>query len=147
MNNSVDLWTTQSLAAAITELGEASGLSCIPVEGSGVIEVTLGSAGDLVLHVAVSDTQILTSAILWPRSAQEDPAAFEAMMLRTHKTLLPLCALSIDVVDGEDVYELFGAVSRSASLSEILEEFSAIAESALELAKDIGPRSTEGDAV
>ncbi len=145
-NRSEGLWTSQSLAAAIKGLDKAERMSCNSVDDSDVLEVTVGSAGDLVLHIVVGEVQILTSAILWPRGEQEDPAAFEAMMLRTHKTLLPLCALSIDVVDGEEVYELFGAVSRSASLTEVLGEFFAIAESALELARDIGPRSAEGDA-
>ena len=139
-------WTARSLADAIGTLDQGKGLSANYVENTDVLEVAVTSAGDFILHVAVGDAQIMTSAILWPRDAQDDPEAFEAMMLRTHKALLPLCALSIDKVDGREFYELFGAVSRNASLDEIVEEFSAIAESALELARDIGPRAGKENA-
>lgn len=143
MTQTETLWTAGSLAQAVGALDPSDGLSAAHVDGSDVLEVTVASAGDFILHVAVGEAQILTSAMLWPRDSQEDPEAFEAMMLRTHKALLPLCALSIDTVDGREFYELFGAVSRSASIGEILEEFSLIAESALELARDIGPRTGE----
>lgn len=133
-------WTVASLKTALEETGHWSGIRCAAAGGADVLEVTLEDAGDFVLHVSIGEKQILSSAILWPRDAQEDPAAFEAMMLRSHKALLPLCALSIDVIDGREYYELFGAISRTAPLEEILAEFDAIASSALELAREIGPR-------
>lgn len=134
-------WTVASLKAALEENGQDSGIRCATASGSEVLEVTLVNSGDFQLHVSVGEEQILSSAILWPRDAQDDPARFEAMMLRSHKSLLPLCALSIDVIDGREYYELFGAISRQAPLAEILAEFHAIADSALELARDIGPRA------
>lgn len=146
MTETETVWTAASLADAIEALDQGLGLSASYVEGTDVLEVAVASAGDFVLHVAVGDAQILTSAILWSRDEQDEPEAFEAMMLRTHKTLLPLCALSIDVIDGLEYYELFGAVSRSASVEEIVEEFLQIAESALELARDIGPRAGKENA-
>ncbi|WP_299292559.1 DUF2170 family protein [uncultured Tateyamaria sp.] len=141
MTESEVSWTTRSLADALIRLDQGKGFSINHIEDTDVLEVSVATAGDFVLHVAVGAAQILTSAILWPRDAQDDPEAFESMMLRNHKALLPLCALSIDKVDGREFYELFGAVSRNASLDEIVEEFSVIAESALELASDIGPRT------
>lgn len=134
-------WTVASLKAALEENGRDSGIRCAAIDGAEVLEITLEDAGDFQLHVSVGEEQILSSAILWPRDAQEDPAGFEAMMLRSHKSLLPLCALSIDVIDGREYYELFGAISCQAPLKEILVEFHAIADSALELARDIGPRA------
>lgn len=134
-------WTVASLKAALEEDGQNSGIRCTTSDGAEVLEVTLEDSGDFLLHVSVGEEQILSSAILWPRDAQEDPAGFEAMMLRSHKSLLPLCALSIDLIDGREYYELFGAISRQAPLEEILAEFHAIADSALELARDIGPRT------
>jgi len=141
MTETEALWTAESLTEAIGALDPELGLSARQLDGSDVLEVTVAAAGDFVLHVAVGDAQILTSALLWPRDAQDDPDAFESMMLRTHKALLPLCALSIDLVEGREFYELFGAVSRGAALDEIVEEFSLIADSALELAREVGPRS------
>ncbi|AUQ52749.1 hypothetical protein PhaeoP70_00029 [Phaeobacter inhibens] len=134
-------WTVASLKAALEENGQGSGIRCAAADGADVLEVVLEDSGDFLLHVSVGEEQILSSAILWPRDAQEDPAGFEAMMLRSHKSLLPLCALSIDAIGGREYYELFGAISRQAPLKEILAEFHAIADSALELARDIGPRA------
>lgn len=133
-------WSKASLADAIKASDAAASFAVVQLEGSDVLEVIVKDAGDFALHVAVGEAQILTSAILWARDEQDDPSAFEAMMLRSHKALLPLCALSIDIIDGREFYELFGAVSCNASLDEITEEFLAIADSAMELARDIGPR-------
>lgn len=132
-------WTVSSLKNALDSAGPEAGISTHELEGTDVLEVTLAGAGDFVLHVAIGDAQILTSAVLWARDSQENPEGFEAMMLRSHKSLLPLCALSIDTIDGREFYELFGAMSRESSLDDILMEFSSIAQSALELAREIGP--------
>ncbi|CTQ61393.1 MAG: DUF2170 family protein [Roseibium album] len=106
-----------------------------------VLEVQLRSAGEITLFLTVGETQILTTTVLWPRDLQDDPAAFEAMMLRNHKKLLPLCALSIDEVDGKEYYELFGAMSVRSTLNSVETELRTIANSALELAADVGPRA------
>ncbi|MET1413315.1 DUF2170 family protein [Roseibium sp. HPY-6] len=106
-----------------------------------VLEVQLQSAGEITLYMTLGETQILTSVVLWPRALQDDPVAFEAMMLRNHKKLLPLCALSIDDIDGEEYYELFGAMSVRSTLASVETEVRTIANCALELAADVGPRT------
>ncbi len=143
MNARQTPWTLLELKEALqtSETFGPNEVSCHVSEAqSDVMEVRLGSAGEITLFMTVGDTQILTSTILWPRSRQDDPAAFEAMMLRNHKKLLPLCALSIDVVDGEEYYELFGSMSVRSTLDSVETELRTIANSALELAADVGPR-------
>jgi uncharacterized protein YjfI (DUF2170 family) len=89
----------------------------------------------------VQDEQIVTTTMLWARADQEDPLAFEAMMLRAHKVCLPLSALSIDTIDGQEYYELFGTMSARSTVQSIIVEFRTIANNAIELARDLGPRA------
>lgn len=145
MNARQTPWTLAELKEALASSDSfAQGeISCtISKEQPDVLEVRLVSAGEIALFLTVGETQILTTTVLWPRDQQDDPAAFEAMMLRNHKKLLPLCALSIDVVDGRDYYELFGAMSVRSTLDSVETELRTIANSALELAADVGPSAT-----
>jgi hypothetical protein len=145
MNAEQPTWTLEALKEALEQSESFAGdeISCtVSKSQPDVLEVQLQSAGELTLFMTVGDSQILTSAVLWPRDQQDDPAAFEAMMLRNHKKLLPLCALSIDNIDGREYYELFGAMSVRSTLNSVETELRTIANSALELAADVGPKSS-----
>ncbi len=140
-------WTLQDLKDELeaSESFSAGEIACrISNMQSDVMEVQLNSAGGITLFLAVGETQILTSTVLWPCRLQDDRAAFEAMMLRNHKKLLPLCALSIDLIDGEEYYELFGAMSVRSTLDSVETELRTIANAALELAADVGPGANAG---
>ena len=140
MTNFPVQWTTSSLHQSLSDFTEGGELSNVEISEGSAISLRVAGAGDFQIYICVGEGQILTSALLWPRDMQEDPTAFESLMLRSHKTLLPLCALSIDVIDGQEFYELFGAMSLNASLEDILNEIRAIADSAMELARELGPR-------
>jgi len=107
MNAPQPAWTLQDLKSALEQSASFSDgeITCTvnPAQPD-VLEVQLHSAGEITLFMNVGETQILTSTVLWPREAQDDTAAFEAMMLRNHKKLLPLWALYIDDVDGREYY-------------------------------------------
>lgn len=137
-------WTLHDLKEAL-EQSDSFGqdeISChISDTQHDVLEVCLRSAGEITLFVTVGEMQILTTTALWPCDRQDDSAAFEGMMLRNHKKLLPLCALSIDVIDGREYYELFGSMSVRSTLDSVETELRSIANSALELAADVGPRN------
>ncbi|MEP3276545.1 MAG: DUF2170 family protein [Stappiaceae bacterium] len=137
-------WTVDSLKQAL-ETSEhllPGEMSCeIKAGANNVLEVNVEAAGNIRLFVAVNGEQIITTTVLWPRDEQDDPASFEAMMLRTHKNLLPLCALSIDQVGDREYYELFGAMSSHSVLPSVITEFRTIANSALELASEVGPNA------
>ncbi|WP_310620345.1 YjfI family protein [Flexibacterium corallicola] len=107
-----------------------------------VLEVIVEAAGGTRLFVAINGEQVITSTVLWPRDAIDDPAAFEAMMLRSHKNLLPLCALSIDRVGDREYYELFGSMSARSSLHSVITEMRTLANNAIELANEVGPKAT-----
>jgi len=144
MNEPQTPWTLEALKTALEQSASFSDgeISCtLSADQPDVMEVQLRSAGEITLFMAAGESQILTSTVLWPREAQDDPAAFEAMMLRNHKKLLPLCALSIDMIDGREYYELFGAMSVRSTLDSVETELRTIANSALELAADVGPKA------
>jgi len=144
MNASQTAWTLQDLKSALEQSSSFSEgeITCaVSPDQPDVLEVQLHSAGEITLFMNVGETQILTSTVLWPRDAQDDAAAFEAMMLRNHKKLLPLCALSIDEVGGREYYELFGAMSVRSTLDSVETELRTIANSALELAAEVGPKA------
>jgi uncharacterized protein YjfI (DUF2170 family) len=137
-------WTIETLKQALQDSDDLlpGEFECKKSVGaSPVLEVTVEAAGGVTLYVAVQDEQIVTTTILWARADQEDPEAFEAMMLRAHKVCLPLSALSIDTIDRQEYYELFGTMSARSTVQSIIMEFRTIANNAIELARDIGPRA------
>lgn len=138
-------WTIETLKQAIEGSEDLlpGELECkVSVGASPVLEVTVEAAGGGTLYVAIQDEQIVTTTVLWARQDQESPEAFEAMMLRAHKIWLPLSALSIDSINGEEYYELFGTMSARSTLQSIIMEFRTIANNAIELAREIGPRAS-----
>jgi uncharacterized protein len=137
-------WTIETLKQALQDSDDLlpGEFECRKSVGaSPVLEVALEAAGGATLYVAVQDEQIVTTTILWARADQEEPEAFEAMMLRAHKICLPLSALSIDTIDGQEYYELFGTMSARSTVQSIIMEFRTIANNAIELARDLGPRA------
>ena len=137
-------WTIETLKQAIQDSDDLlpGEFECRKSVGaSPVLEVVVEAAGGVTLFVAVQDEQIVTTTMLWARAEQEDPVAFEAMMLRAHKVCLPLSALSIDTIDGQEYYELFGTMSARSTVQSIIVEFRTIANNAIELARDLGPRA------
>lgn len=137
-------WTIETLKQAIQDSDDLlpGEFECRKSVGaSPVLEVAVEAAGGVTLFVAVQDEQIVTTTMLWARADQEDPVAFEAMMLRAHKVCLPLSALSIDTIDGQEYYELFGTMSARSTVQSIIVEFRTIANNAIELARDLGPRA------
>lgn len=137
-------WTVESLKQAIEQdenLVDGEFVCTISQGAEKVLEVVVAAAGDIRLYVAINGDQIITTTLLWPRDDQEDPAAFEAMMLRAHKVYMPLSALSVDAIDGREYYELFGSMSARSVLSSVIMEFRTIANNALELARDLGPQA------
>ena len=135
-------WTVDSLMGA---LQATDGFACTLSETApDVLVATVEAEGDFPIHVSIGSGQILSAAILWPRDMQDDPEAFEAMMLRSHKVLLPLSALSVDSINGREYYELFGSIAQGSSLDDILTEITTLAQNALELARELGPKTSAG---
>lgn len=132
-------WTVDSLKDQVADaVGEP-----VTVEAGGeTLRVVFTEQGDLAVTLTVSGDQILASTLLWPRVDQADPHAFEEHALRVHK-LMPLSTFGITQVGGQDMYELFGALSARSSLDDIGLELRMLARNAVDMAEARGA-ATEG---
>jgi uncharacterized protein YjfI (DUF2170 family) len=83
--------------------------------------LTFHEYGDLPVALAVGDKQILVEAALVERNEFDDPSEIDYRLLTTHK-YLPLSAIAIDNIQGQDWYVLFGALSTHSKLDVIAEE-------------------------
>ena len=130
-----DSWTTESLYLAL-ETTDAVTTGAIRLEmvhgANDSIVATMADFGDLSVIMSVGSEQILAQVMLWPVDSMKDPAAFATTALRTHK-LMPLSTFGIvQGPDGEDYYELFGALSSSSKLENIVLELETLADNAIE---------------
>ncbi len=130
-------WTTESLCRALAE-SEAAVEGTIRVEmvagvDSGML-ITMVEFGDLPLLMSVSGSQILVDTLLWPVDEVNDTAAFNALILKTHK-LLPLSTFGIrQGPDGREYYEMFGSLSAASILESVLFEIETLADNAMQAA-------------
>lgn len=128
-------WNSESLSLAL-QGSEAAMSGALAIEllpgADDVIVATMAAYGDLEVIVNVGSEQILAQVLLWPATSMKDQAAFNTMALRTHK-LMPLSTFGITKgADGQDYYELFGALSVSSKLENILLELEVLAANAIE---------------
>ena len=131
-------WTTETLYQALAQSGPAGegAIEVELVEGAdpGIL-ITMAEFGDLPLLMSVSGGQILVDTLLWPVEDVDNAAAFNAMLLKTHK-LLPLSTFGIRPgPDGRDYYEMFGSLSSGSILESILFEIETLADNALQAAE------------
>jgi hypothetical protein len=132
-------WTVRTLKAALDEheAVRSGELSTRVVEGvDPVLLATMHRQGDLEAFVNVSEAQIAASVLLWPCDEQPDRAAFNEFLLKAQK-LVPLSNFGIATVEGRDYYELFGELSTTSPLPEIVGELRALADNAIEAATDL----------
>ena len=130
-------WTTETLCQALaqSEPADEGAIEVELVEGTdpGIL-ITMTEFGDLPLLMSVSGSQILVDTLLWPVDEVSDSAAFNEMILKTHK-LLPLSTFGIrQGPDGRDYYEMFGSLSAGSVLESILFEIETLADNAMEAA-------------
>lgn len=123
-------WTTDSLYEALQEEELfTSGRASIEVIG-GVdpsLHMVMHEYGDLPLFLTVAGDQIIVEALLWPTDEVNDLARFNDAVLRTHK-YFPLSTISLDTLsDGKDYYHMFGALSSTSILPNVVFEIETLA--------------------
>lgn len=133
-----EVWTTESLFEALSQSQRAKDgeFEVEMVEGTdpGLL-VTMSDFGDLPLLVSVSGSQIVADTLLWPVDEVDDVAAFNMMILRTHK-LFPLSTFAIQVgPDDRDYYEMFGSLSAGSTLDSVIFELETLADNAMQAAE------------
>lgn len=130
-----DNWTTLSLLAALKEAPpvKEGEVDVELVEGADPsLLVTMKEFGDLPLYVSVSGSQIIVDTLLWPVASVKDTAAFNTMILRTHK-LFPLSTFGLTPgPDGQEYYEIFGSLSAGSIFESVLFEIETVADTAIQ---------------
>lgn len=135
VKDSVELWTTHSLKEALEKeplftQGEATLELIDGVDASLFIEMK--AFGDLPVFLTVAGDQIIVESVLWPLSSVLNVAGFNNAVLRTHK-YFPLSTISLDVMpNGDSVYHMFGALSASSLLSNVLFEIDMLANNVIQ---------------
>ena len=134
-DKSAHRWTTESLFGALKERPAFNNDSCSIeiIDGlDSIIVVSMHNYGDLPIFVTAGGDQILAEAVLFSLDEVKDTAKFNEYVLRTHK-YLPLSTISLetDLTHG-DYYYMFGALSSSSSINEIVLEIETLAENTIQ---------------
>ena len=141
MSESTGLWTTQTLLKALeAEPLFASGNATVElIEGvEPSVYIEMKEFGDLPVFLTVVGEQIIVEAVLWPQSAVTNVAAFNDAVLRTHK-YFPLSTISLDSMqDDEDYYHMFGALSSTSLISNVVFEIEVLATNVIQATEAYG---------
>lgn len=128
-------WTTESLFEALRGRPACSNGTCSieVIEGiDSSIVVSMHTHGDLPIFITVSGEQILAEAVLFSLDDVVDTAKFNEYVLRTHK-YLPLSTISLESdQENGDYYHMFGALSATSSINEIVLEIDTLAENTIQ---------------
>jgi uncharacterized protein YjfI (DUF2170 family) len=122
-------WLTEALYADVckTPLVTSKRASLELIEGvDPTIHVVMHEFGDLPIFVSVAGDQVIVEAVLWPTSEVRDAVEFNETVLRTHK-YFPLSTISLGQRANDDYYVMFGSLSASSDLSDIVHEIEVLA--------------------
>jgi uncharacterized protein YjfI (DUF2170 family) len=134
MTDVVDRWTTASLYEALAgaDLFVAGRAEVELIDGvSPALHMVMYEYGDLPIFLTVSGEQIVVESMLWSASEVKNPVLFNETVLRTHK-YFPLSNISLDKLDGDDCYHMFGALSSASSLQNIIFEIEILASNVIQ---------------
>ena len=85
-----------------------------------------------VIFITVVGEQIVVESVLWSVDDVADVAGFNNAVLRTHK-YFPLSTISLDTMaNGDSVYHMFGALSASSLLSNVVLEIDMLANNVIQ---------------
>jgi len=90
------------------------------------IHVVMHEYGDLPVFVTIAGDQVIVESVLWPTSEVSDLGEFNETVLRTHK-YFPLSTISLGQRAHDDYYLMFGSLSASSDLSDIVHEIEVLA--------------------
>jgi uncharacterized protein YjfI (DUF2170 family) len=130
-----ELWTSQSLKAALEQepLFSTNQATIELIDGiDASLFIEMKAFGDLPVFLTVVGEQIIVESVLWPVDAVSDVAGFNDAVLRTHK-YFPLSTISLDTMaNGDSVYHMFGALSASSIMSNVLLEIDMLANNVIQ---------------
>lgn len=128
-------WTTSELyqALAEVELFTSKQANIELINGTEPsIYIEMNEFGDLPVFLTVSGQQIVVESLLWSTEEVNDVNKFNQVVLKTHK-YFPLSTISLDQMeDGKDYYQMFGALSSSSLLENIVLEIEVLASNVIQ---------------
>ncbi|MBU2862725.1 YjfI family protein [Reinekea forsetii] len=135
MNQHQPVWTAQSLFQALLTSDQVKNAS-IEIELVDGVEpvllLVMKEFGDLPLYLSVCGEQIIVECLLWPVSRVLNPAAFNSVVLKTHK-YYPLSTICLEATEGfGDCYFMFGALSSVSVLNSVLIEIETLASNVIQ---------------
>jgi len=134
MTDVITPWTTMSLYEALpkSSLFASDRAELELIDGvAPVLHIVMNEFGDLPIFVTVSGEQILVESLLWSVTEVKNIELFNEAILRTHK-YFPLSTISLDKIDGDDCYHMFGALSSTSSLQNIVFEIEILASNVIQ---------------
>lgn len=101
-----------------------------------IIQVEMMDYGDLPIFLTVQGEQVIAETILCTVDEISDVAKFNDLVLRTHK-YFPLSTISLDTLvmstgGSYDAYQMFGSLSATASLKEVVLEIQMVASNVMQ---------------
>ena len=95
------------------------------------LHIIMHDYGDLPLFLSVSNQQIIVEALLWPVSLIKNPSSFNEEILCARK-LFALSTIAIEKTgDGEVNYIMYGALSSSSTLNNIVYELETLSDNVI----------------
>ena len=141
MADNIKYWTTSSLYEDLKsqDLFVSDRASIELIDGiDASLLIVMKEYGDLPVYLTVSGEQIIAESVLWPVSDVSDLVAFNDAVLRTHK-YFPLSTISLEAVaDGEEYYTMFGALSATSILSNVVFEIEVLANNVIQATEAYG---------
>ncbi|MEG5549180.1 DUF2170 family protein [Enterobacter wuhouensis] len=124
-------WSLSSLADELLHRRDTN----IDLENnSDLLIVRMNDFGDLPLSIFITSRQIIIETYICSVNDIKHQADFNLFLLR-HQKILPLSSVGISLINHDEYYVAFGALSMSSSPDDIILEMTTLAENALDLAE------------
>jgi len=134
-------WTTASLYEALSgaDLFVSGQAKVELIDGvEPALHIVMTEYGDLPVFLTVSGEQVIVESALWSIDEVVDVAGFNDAVLRTHK-YFPLSTISLDKLgDDGDYYHMFGALSSSSILHNVVFEIEVLANNVIQATEAYG---------
>ena len=131
-------WDAKTLMTALQkqelfQSGSAT-IEFIDVEQASLY-IEMHDFGDLPIFMTISGEQIIVESVLWSIDDVSDLAGFNLAVLKTHK-YFPLSTISLESLgDMPDHYHMFGALSSTSLLSNVILEIEMLAANVVQAAE------------
>ncbi|OCG58926.1 YjfI family protein [Gilliamella sp. Fer4-1] len=131
-----EVWSITDLYQALrdSELSKQGFASIEVIDGvDACLHITMHEYGDLPLFLSASNQQIIIEALLWPVDIVKHTNQFNEEILCTRK-LFPLSTIAIEKTgDGALNYIMYGALSASSLLSDIIYELETLSDNVIKV--------------